>query len=81
MQCDMKGFILQYGSEENLSNLTLNFPPDGPVIPDDYFVPKGTFLIIPPVGGIRCGNTTIDFKPFSFSGLPEEQVVRYTLYY
>ena len=81
MQCDMEGFILQYGNEENLTNLTLNFPADGPVIPGDNFVPQGNFSIIPPAKGIKCGGPDgdyiINFNPLDFSGPPEEPVVRY----
>ena len=83
LQCDMNGFILQYGNEENL---TLNFPEDGPVIPGDNFLPNGTFSIVPPDQGIQCtrarnqGNYTVNFSPMEFSGLPNEAVVRYTSY-
>ena len=76
MQCDMDGFILQYGNEENLQNLTLNFPPGGPA--DKLDLPNGTFSIVPPAQGIKCGNHTVNFSPTNFNGLPKEAVVRYT---
>ena len=73
-QCDMSGFLLQYDN----TNITLNFPTDGPLIPEDKmdFVPQNAnFTVIPPDKPVNCGDLTVNFSPISFTG-PPGHVVR-----
>lgn len=72
MGCDMSGFILQDGNQENL---TLNFPTNSPVIEEDNFVPNGDFLVIPPEDPIQCNGATIKFLPINFTGPPAKDMV------
>ena len=71
-QCNMSGFSLQYGD----SNIPLNFPTDGPLIPEDQmpFVPQGDFNVITPKNPVDCGNYKVNFSNLSFSGPPDHVV-------
>jgi len=76
-QCDMSGFSLQYGDNQNIS---LKFSSQAPLIPEDRipFVPQNVeFTVKVPTEPVDCGNMKVNFDmDFTFSGPPEYHVTK-----